>query len=75
VPPADPVQQRADNRVLYDRSRAVGGHRYPVGSVPLTPADWARSYGADYPALVAAKTAWDPRRVLSPGQGIFGPPR
>jgi cytokinin dehydrogenase len=75
VPPADPVRQRADNRVLYDRTRAVGGHRYPVGSVPLTPSDWARSYGADYPALVAAKAAWDPRRVLSPGQGIFGPPR
>ncbi|HEV7653845.1 MAG TPA: FAD-binding protein [Mycobacteriales bacterium] len=75
VPPADPLRQRADNRVLYDRARAVGGKRYPVGSVPLTPADWAASYGADYPALVAAKAEWDPRRVLSPGQGIFGPPR
>jgi FAD/FMN-containing dehydrogenase len=75
VPPADPVRQRADNRVLYDRARAVGGKRYPVGSVPLTPADWVRHYGRDYPALVAAKAAWDPRRVLAPGQGIFGPPR
>ena len=75
VPPADPVQQRADNRVLYDRARDAGGKRYPVGSVPLTPADWAVHYGRDYPALLAAKAAWDPRRVLSPGQGIFGPPR
>jgi cytokinin dehydrogenase len=75
VPPADPAAQRADNRVLYDRARDAGGKRYPVGSVPLTPRDWAVHYGRDYPALVAAKAAWDPRRVLSPGQGIFGPPR
>jgi hypothetical protein len=52
-----------------------GGKRYPVGSVPLTPRDWAGHYGRDYPALVAAKAAWDSRRVLAPGQGIFGPPR
>ena len=75
VPPADPVQQRADNRVLYDRTRDVGGKRYPVGSVPLSPSDWVVHYGRDYPALLAAKAAWDPRRVLTPGQGIFGPPR
>ncbi|HEY6744079.1 MAG TPA: FAD-binding protein [Mycobacteriales bacterium] len=75
VPPADPQAQRADNRVLYDRAVAVGGRRYPVGSVPLTARDWAVHYGRDYPALLAAKAAWDPRRVLAPGQGIFGPPR
>lgn len=75
VPPADPQAQRAGNRVLYDRAVHAGGKRYPVGSVPLTPRDWAVHYGRDYPALVAAKAAWDPRRVLAPGQGIFGPPR
>jgi cytokinin dehydrogenase len=75
VPPADPQAQRAGNRILYDRTRNAGGKRYPVGSVPLTPRDWAVHYGRDYPALVAAKAAWDPRRVLAPGQGIFGPPR
>jgi FAD/FMN-containing dehydrogenase len=75
VPPADAQAQRAGNRVLYDRARDAGGRRYPVGSVPLTPRDWAVHYGRDYPALVAAKAAWDPRRVLAPGQGIFGPPR
>ncbi len=75
VPPADPQAQRAGNRVLYDRAVHAGGKRYPVGSVPLTPRDWAVHYGRDYPALVAAKAAWDPRRVLAPGQGVFGPPR
>ncbi len=75
VPPTSAAQQLADNRVLYERARDAGGKRYPVGSVPVTPADWVDHFGADYPALVAAKAAWDPRRVLAPGQGIFGPPR
>ena len=74
VPPADPLQQRADNRVLYERARDAGGKRYAIGSVPLTAQDWVDHFGADYPAFVAAKAAWDPRRVLSPGQGIFPPP-
>ena len=75
VPPADPQQQRADNRVLYERTRDAGGKRYAIGSVPLTPRDWVDHFGRDYPAFAAAKAAWDPRRVLSPGQGIFPPPR
>ena len=75
VPPADPLRQRADNRVLYERTRDAGGKRYPTGSVPLTARDWVDHFGRDYPAFVAAKAAWDPRRVLSPGQGIFPPPR
>jgi FAD/FMN-containing dehydrogenase len=75
VPPTDAADQLAANRVLYERARAVGGKRYPVGSVPFSPRDWIAHYGRDYPALLGAKAAWDPRRVLSPGQGIFGPPR
>jgi FAD/FMN-containing dehydrogenase len=75
VPPTDPAGQLAANRVLYERARAVGGKRYPVGSVPFSPRDWVTHYGLDYPAFVAAKATWDPRRVLCPGQGIFGPPR
>jgi hypothetical protein len=43
--------------------------------VPFTPRDWVAHYGRDYPAFTAAKAVWDPRRVLAPGQGIFGPPR
>ena len=64
-----------DNRALYERARAVGGKRYPVGSVPFGPLDWVAQYGRDFPAFAAAKATWDPRRVLAPGQGIFGPPR
>ena len=75
VPPTDPAAQVADNRALYERARAVGGKRYPVGSVPFSPLDWIAQYGRDYPAFAAAKARLDPRRVLAPGQGIFGPPR
>jgi cytokinin dehydrogenase len=75
VPPADARQQRADNRVLYERTRDAGGKRYPIGSVPLTSRDWLDHFGRDWPAFAAAKAAWDPRRILSPGQRIFPPPR
>jgi len=75
VPPTDPATQLAGNRALYERARAVGGKRYPVGSVPFGPLDWVAQYGRDFPAFAAAKATWDPRRVLAPGQGIFGPPR
>jgi cytokinin dehydrogenase len=75
VPPTTVESQLAGNRDLYDRGVAVGGKRYPIGSVELTRRDWAAHYGRDYPAFLAAKSTWDPRRVLSPGQGIFDPPR
>lgn len=75
VPPTTVESQLAGNRDLYDRGVAAGGKRYPIGSVPLTHPDWVRHYGRDYPAFAAAKATWDPRRILSPGQGIFGPPR
>lgn len=75
VPPTAVESQLAGNRDLYDRGVAAGGKRYPTGSVPLTHPDWVRHYGRDYPAFAAAKATWDPRRILSPGQGIFGPPR
>lgn len=75
VPPTTVESQLAGNRELYDRARAAGGKRYPIGSVRLSRRDWVDHYGRDYPAFAAAKATWDPRRVLSPGQGIFGPPR
>ena len=71
VPPATVEEQVASNRVLYDRTVRAGGKRYPIGSVELTPRDWVVHYGRDYPAVLAAKAAYDPRRVLTPGQGIF----
>lgn len=75
VPPTTAGSQLAGNRDVYERGVAVGGKRYPIGSLEVTRRDWAAHYGRDLPAFTAAKAAWDPRRILSPGQGIFGPPR
>jgi len=74
IPPNDAEVQRlvAQNRTFYDRARAIGATHYPIGSIPLDRDDWASHYGEQYPALVAAKNRYDPRRVLTPGQGIFG---
>jgi cytokinin dehydrogenase len=69
---ADVRRLLAVNRALYDRARALGGTHYPVGAIPLTPADWRAHYGPDYPRFARAKRAYDPRHVLAPGQGIFG---
>lgn len=73
IPPNDAEVARmlADNRVLYDRARAIGGFRYPIGSLVVDRADWADHYGDQYRAFRAAKNRYDPRHVLTPGQGIF----
>jgi cytokinin dehydrogenase len=72
-PPNDAEVQRllTANRDLYDRAHAVGGRHYPVGAIPLTPADWRAHYGVRYGVFEAAKRRYDPRNVLTPGQGIF----
>jgi cytokinin dehydrogenase len=72
-PPDDAETQRliAVNRAQYDQAVAVGGTHYPVGAVPLTPADWRAHFGDQWPAFRAAKRRYDPRHVLAPGQGIF----
>lgn len=75
VGPTTAESQLAGNRELYERTRDAGGKHYPAGSIPFTPRDWVDHFGRDYPALRAAKVRWDPKRVLTPGQGIFGRPR
>ncbi len=75
-PPNDAEVQRllGVNRELYDQARAVGGTHYPVGAIPLTPADWRAHYGPRYPEVARAKTHFDPNHVLTPGQGVFRRP-
>jgi FAD/FMN-containing dehydrogenase len=66
----------ARNRVLYDQAVTVGSTQYPVGSIPgLTRADWARQYGRQFPRFTALKRRYDPFSIMTPGQGIFPPPR
>jgi cytokinin dehydrogenase len=67
-----PAEMVAANRALYERVRALGGTQYPVGSIPMTPNDWRAHFGSAWPAFAAAKRRYDPRRILAPGQGVFG---
>lgn len=73
-PPNDADVQRllGVNRELYDEARAVGGTHYPVGAIPLSPADWRAHYGRRYAEVRLQKCRFDPKHVLTPGQGIFG---
>jgi FAD/FMN-containing dehydrogenase len=59
------------NRTLFDKARAVGGTRYPIGSLDFTRDDWIEHYGSRWPALVAAKQRYDPAGILTEGPGIF----
>lgn len=67
-----PAMLQANLR-LAERVRGKGGHRYAgYGAVPFTPADWANHYGpATWARLTAAKRAFDPANVLTPGPGMF----
>lgn len=61
----------ARNRTLFEKARAVGGTRYPIGSLPFTRADWVRHFGEQWPRLAIAKRRYDPSGILTPGPGIF----
>jgi cytokinin dehydrogenase len=61
----------AKNRTILDQLTAVGGKRYPVSSVTLSPADWRVHLQPHWERFEQAKRQFDPDHVLTPGQGIF----
>ena len=65
------AQMVARNRRLFDKARAMGGTRYPIGVVPFSRADWSSQYGQSFPDLVRLKLRYDPDNILTPGPGIF----
>ncbi|UWE11384.1 FAD-binding protein [Actinacidiphila bryophytorum] len=72
--PADPAAVAARvtaNHAVYETVRAAGGTQYPVGSIPMTPADWHTQYAAAWPEFTAAKHRYDPHNLLAPGQHVF----
>jgi FAD/FMN-containing dehydrogenase len=71
VQPEQVEETLAFNRSVYDRSVAVGGKNYPIGSVPLRAGDWPAHYGAHWERFAAAKGRFDPDRLLTPGQKLF----
>jgi cytokinin dehydrogenase len=59
------------NRRLFEKARALGGTRYPIGSVPFSKLDWVRHYGERYFQFASLKRRFDPEGVLTPGVNIF----
>ncbi|MFD9408683.1 FAD-binding protein [Streptomyces sp. NPDC059989] len=71
-PGADSAEEMvAANRSQYDVTVDAGGRWYPIGSVPLTSADWVRHFGAFWDEFKAARHRYDPDGILTPGQRIF----
>ncbi|HEY1537102.1 MAG TPA: FAD-binding protein [Polyangiaceae bacterium] len=66
---ADKMLKR--NRRLFEQARALGGTRYPIGSIPFTRIDWLLHYGERYLAFAEAKHRFDPAGILTPGVNIF----
>lgn len=61
----------ANNHEWVKRANALGGKLYPISAVPMTQADWKTHFGRDWQRLATAKRKYDPRKILTPGQGIF----
>lgn len=74
APGFDPVfqeQMLARNRALFEKARAVGGTRYPIGSLEFSALDWKLHYFEQWHKLVSLKKKHDPDGILTPGPGIF----
>ncbi|PXY25968.1 dehydrogenase [Prauserella coralliicola] len=62
------------NTGLYERVKALGGTVYPANTLPMTEKDWKDHFGDEWEKLEAAKKRYDPKGVLTVGQGVFGGP-
>jgi cytokinin dehydrogenase len=74
APGPDPefiTQMLTRNRTLFEKARALGGTRYPIGSLEFSHQDWRIQYGEVWDFFKAAKHRFDPDLILSPGPGIF----
>ncbi|MFZ5891719.1 MAG: FAD-binding protein [Myxococcota bacterium] len=60
------------NRRLFEQARAVGGTRYPIGTLTFSHFDWVFQYREQWPRLAFLKRRFDPSGILTPGPGIFG---
>ncbi|MEZ4220965.1 MAG: FAD-binding protein [Polyangiaceae bacterium] len=59
------------NRQWFEQARAVGGTRYPIGSLEFSKLDWILHYQERWPTLKHLKKHYDPAGILTPGPGIF----
>ncbi len=61
----------ARNREIYEALHAIGWKRYAISSVPFDQQDWRDHFGRLWWPLAVSKYRFDPRNILTPGQGIF----
>ncbi len=74
TPGVDPVYEAhmlARNRAWFEQARAMGGTRYPIGSLEFSKLDWILHYFERWPLLKHMKKKYDPAGILTPGPGIF----
>lgn len=73
APPVPAVvdQWVARNTTWHKRAEALGAKRYNIGSANLTQQDWKNYFSPHWAAALLAKQAYDPKNILTPGQGIF----
>ncbi len=61
----------ARNRALFEKGKAMGGYRYPIGTLDFDRSDWRHHYGREYRRFKHLKRRYDPRGILTPGPEIF----
>ncbi|MFM2310956.1 MAG: hypothetical protein RLZZ04_232 [Cyanobacteriota bacterium] len=61
----------AKNRFWFERARDLGAKSYPVNALPFSQEDWVRHFDDSWETFAYLKNCLDPRKLLSPGQGIF----
>ena len=72
TPDADyDARMLARNRDLFEKARAMGGTRYPIGSLDFSHADWRAHQGDQYARFARLKKKMDPSGILTPGPGIY----
>ena len=71
--PTYAAAKRARNGEWFEEARAVGGTRYPIGTLTFDRDDWRRHYGPEWLRVNISKTFFDPDHLLTPGPGVFEP--
>lgn len=64
-------RMKARNLEWFKKARAVGGTRYPIGTLDFTRSDWRHQYGSEWARAQLSKLLFDPTHLLTPGPGIF----
>ena len=74
APVASPgfVQRKVErNARWFEKAKALGGKRYPIGALDFDQAAWKEHYGEAWEEFARRKALYDPDNIMTPGPGIF----